>query len=119
MTESRPKLQVWNCCLQNITNSKCSALHRVIAQQYSAANFVSLGLLPLPQGKIRRAYTVLTNCTQQIPSTEANRLSVSQEILSILRKPNVHYRIHNTLPPAPMSQINPVHALTTHLKDQY
>ena len=31
---------------------------------------------------------------EQAPSLEVNRFSASQEIHRILRKPNVHYRIH-------------------------
>ena len=51
------------------------------------------------------------------PSWEANWLAASQEIPRILGNPKVHYRIHNCPLPVPnLSQIDPVHALTLHLK---
>jgi len=39
-------------------------------------------------------YNVLNNTVELSPSLEANRLSASQEIRSILWNPNVQYRIH-------------------------
>ena len=49
-------------------------------------------------------------------SWETNRFSASQEIHRILWKPKFHYRTHKCLPPAPvLSQINPIHASTSHL----
>ena len=52
--------------------------------------------------------SLLTYFMEQSPSWEANRFSGSQEILRILMKPKVHYRIHKC-PPAVsiLSQLDP------------
>jgi hypothetical protein len=58
---------------------------------------------------------LLTYSMQQSTPWEANRFSATQEISRILWNPEVHYRIHNSPPPVLiLSQINPVHAPTSH-----
>jgi hypothetical protein len=47
---------------------------------------------------------------EQSHSSEANWFSASQEIPHILGNLKVHYHVHVSLPPIPMSHINPVRA---------
>ena len=57
---------------------------------------------------------LLTYSMEQSP-LEANRFSGSQEIPCILWNSKVHYRIHSCPQPVPiLSQIDPVHTLTSH-----
>ena len=59
---------------------------------------------------------LLTYSMQQSPSWEANRFSASQEIPCNLLDPKVYYRVYKRPPPVPiLSQINPAHALPSHI----
>jgi len=52
---------------------------------------------------------------EQSASWEVNRFSASQEITHILWTPKVHCLIHKCQPPVPvLSQLDPVHAPTSH-----
>ena len=58
---------------------------------------------------------LLTYSMEQSPSLEANRFPANQDILRILWKPKVHYRIHKCPPPVPiLSHLDPVHTPTSH-----
>jgi len=53
-----------------------------------------------------------TSFMEQSPSWKRDSSSASQEISSVLRKSNVHYRAHNSPLIVPvLDQINPIHGL--------
>ena len=69
----------------------------------------------LPENTIVTLLYLLTYCTEQSPSWEANWFSASQDIPRILRNLKVHYRIRKCLPPVPiLSQPDPVHTPTSY-----
>jgi len=69
----------------------------------------------MDQGKTYLLTYLLTLYMEQNHSCEVKRCSASQEILLILWSPYAHHRIHKFTPPVPvLSQLDPVHTLTSH-----
>ena len=58
---------------------------------------------------------LLTHSTEQSPSWEANRFSVSEEIPRISWNAMVRYRVHKYMPLVPiLSQLDPIHTPTSY-----
>jgi hypothetical protein len=61
--------------------------------------------------------SLLSWSIEQSPFWEANRFVASHRISRVLLNPKVHYCIYNCSPPVPiLSQLNPVHIPTSHLR---
>ena len=102
----------------------CSVTHLWIVQENSLAVMEDTFRLGLGTKRVKFGYKLwstptLTYCVQHNP-WEANKFSTSQEIPSISWNLKFHYHIHKCPPPVPvLTQIDPVHAPTSHFLKAY
>jgi hypothetical protein len=82
-----------------------------VLQVYDTRNFSAGRGWNIQRKLIKWTMENVNNCTGQIPSSEADTPSVTQQIPRILHNSKAHYPIHpSQLPVSVLSQINPVHA---------